>query len=128
MSTILVKMRMASLKSATKGGDTMARFVYELDEKAQLDIRKRFKYLKDTFGEIDDKFIEEILREKINITVPELEWQEWLHFDSDLSAWIDDRAFVDKSLCMFESYQEKRRKKFGYDYSTPMEWYAWRYE
>lgn len=94
----------------------MPRFICELDEKAQLDIKNRLENLKQTFGAITTEDIERALEEKINIVIPEIEWQEWSHFDYELRAYIDDEAVVQEFLRLFNEYQKQRRKQFDYDY------------
>ncbi len=91
----------------------MAYFIAELDERAQLDIRNRLetiKRYKEPYLEVDTA-----MEDKINIIVPELEWQEWLFFDSSLD-WIDDEEFRQHLLDEYSDWQKERRKMFGYDY------------
>ncbi len=93
----------------------MAYFVCELDDKAKLDIRKRLVNLKGCFDIFSDEDINRVFDEKINIAIPELEWQEYLYFDLSLE-WIDDDEFISELLERFCEYQDNRRKVFGYDY------------
>lgn len=92
------------------------RFITQLDETAQADIRKRLEVLKNTFGDITDESIEEAMSDKINVTIPNIEWQEWLHYSYDLELYVDDNATYQNMLDEFSKYQENRRKKYGYDY------------
>lgn len=93
----------------------MAYFIAELDERAQTDIRKRFEALKGCFDLFTDEDIDKALDDKVNIVVPNLEWQEYLYFDLSLE-WIDDVDFIRTLLNKLDEWQRERRKSFGYDY------------
>ena len=90
-------------------------FIAQLSEEAQKDIRLRLEKLK-TFGDMTDEDIETAMDDKINIIVPNIEWEEWKNYSYELETYVNDDRIHQHMLDEFALYQEFRRVKYGYDY------------
>lgn len=91
-------------------------FICQLSEEAQADIKNRLETLKNTFLEMKDEDVETAMDDKIVNVIPNIEWQEWIHYDLDLYVYVDDDIIHQHMLDEYSRYQELRRKKYGYDY------------
>ena len=91
-------------------------FICQLTKEAQADIRLRLEIIRDTFLDLTDTDIENAMNDKISNVIPDIEWEEWKHYDYELSVYVNDDDYREKMLDEFSKYQEARRKKYGYDY------------